>query len=170
MSCQGNLWSMAERWIFHRSGGPVCLDFANTVSWRRSDRPIERLREYGDLVEWARQSGILTTPAAKALVRSVRQRPATAARVLARTQALREVIYRLLAGLGAGRPPAPADLELLDREFHDALRHLHLTPTPVRGQAGVGARRRAATRPSPLGGGALSGRHARRGQSPAAQD
>jgi predicted RNA-binding Zn ribbon-like protein len=121
---------MAERWIFHRSGH-LCLDFANTVSWRRSDRPIERLREYGDLVEWARQSGILTTPAGHALVRSARRRPTLADRILARARVLREVIYRLLAGLGAGRPPAPADLELLDREFHDALRHLHLTPTPV---------------------------------------
>jgi predicted RNA-binding Zn ribbon-like protein len=131
MSCQGENRSVAKQWTFHLSGGPVALDFANTVSWRRSDRPIERLREYGDLVEWARQSGILTTPAAQALVRSARRRPAMATRVLARTRALREVVYRLLAGLGAGRSPALADLGLLDREFHDALRHLHLTPTPA---------------------------------------
>ena len=107
---------MAERWIFHRSGH-LCLDFVNTVSWRRSDRPIERLREYSDLVEWARQSGILTTPAAHALVRSARRRPTPAARmILSRARALREVIYRLLAGLSAGRRPAPADLERLDRK------------------------------------------------------
>ena len=122
---------MARRWIFYRSGGAVALDFANTVSWRRSDRPIERLREYGDLVEWARQSGILTTPAAQTLVRAAGRDAALAARVLARAQALREAIYRLLAGLGGGRSPAADDLGLLDREFHDALRHLHLTPTPA---------------------------------------
>lgn len=122
---------MATRWTFHLSGGPVALDFANTVSWRRSDRPIERLPEYGDLVEWARQSNILTAPAARALVRSARRRPSAATRVLARAWALREVIYRVLAGLGAGRAPAVMDLGLLDREFHEALRHLHLTPTPA---------------------------------------
>jgi len=122
---------MAKRWTFHLSGGPVALDFANTLSWRRSASPIERLPEYGHLVEWARQSGILTAAAAEALVRSARRRPATATRILARAWALRESIYRLLAGLGAGRSPALADLRLLDREFHEALRHLHLTPTPA---------------------------------------
>ena len=81
---------MTRRWIFHRSGGSVCLDLANTVSWRRSHQPIERLPAYGDLVEWARQSGILAAPAARALEREGQRRPATAARILARARALRE--------------------------------------------------------------------------------
>jgi len=118
---------MTRRWIFHRSGGSLCLDLANTVSWRRSHQPIERLPAYGDLVEWARQSGILTAPAARALEREGRRRPATAARILARTRALREAIYRVSAGLAGGSPPAATDLAHVDREFHDALQHLHLT-------------------------------------------
>jgi predicted RNA-binding Zn ribbon-like protein len=105
---------VTKRWIFHRSGGRLCLDLANTVSWRRSDEPIERLPTYGDLVEWARQSSVLTAPAG---------------RILARARALREAIYRVFAGLAGGRPPEPADLAHLDREFHDALRYLHLRPT-----------------------------------------
>lgn len=120
---------MTKRWIFHRSGGSLCLDLANTVSWRRSDEPIERLPTYGDLVEWARQSGIVTAPAARTLEREARRRSAPAARILARTRALREAIYRVFAGLADGRPPEPADLAHLDREFHDAFRALHLTPT-----------------------------------------
>jgi predicted RNA-binding Zn ribbon-like protein len=119
---------MTRRWIFHRSGGSLCLDLANTVSWRRSDQPIERLPAYGNLVEWARQSDILTAPAARALEREARRRPAMASRILARTRALREAIYRVFAGLACGRPPEPTALAHLDREFHDALRHLHLSP------------------------------------------
>src|SRR5215470_11614368 len=123
---------MAERWIFHRSGH-LCLDFANTVSWRRSDRPIERLREYGDLVEWARQSGMLTTPAAHAVVRSARRRPALAARILARARALREVIYRPLARPRGPRAPRPR----VPRCASASASH----PDSCRGQAGLGARR-----------------------------
>lgn len=120
---------MSTRWVFHRSGGSLCLDFANTVSWRRGDRPIERLPGYGDLVEWARQSGVLTAGGARALEREARRQPAMATRVLARTRTLREAIYRVFAGLAGGRPPDPTDLEHLDREFHDACRHLRLTRT-----------------------------------------
>jgi predicted RNA-binding Zn ribbon-like protein len=120
---------VTKRWIFHRSGGSLCLDLANTVSWRRSAEPIERLPTYGDLAEWARQSGIVTAPAARTLEREAARHPAPAARLLARTRALREAIYRVFAGLAAGRPPESADLTLVDREVHDALRALHLSPT-----------------------------------------
>ncbi len=120
---------MTKRWIFHRSGGSLCLDFANTVSWRRSNAPIERLPSYGDLVEWARQSGIVTASAARSLEREAARHPAAAARVLARARVLREGIYGVFAGLAAGRPPRPTDLALLDREFHEAFRALHLSPT-----------------------------------------
>ena len=119
---------MTKRWIFHRSGGRLSLDLANTVSWRRSPEPIERLPTYRDLVEWARQSGVVTTPAARALERAAGRRPAAAARILARARALREAIYRVFAGLAAGRTPASEDLALLDRELHEAFRALHLSP------------------------------------------
>jgi len=120
---------VTKRWIFHRSGGRLCLDLANTVSWRRSGEPIERLPTYGDLVEWARQSGIVTAPAARTLEREAQRRPVPAARMLTRARVLREAIYRMFAGLAAGRPPESTDLVLLDREFHEALRALRLRST-----------------------------------------
>ncbi len=116
-------------WIFHLSGGPSCLDFANTVSWRRSRQPIERLNRYGDLVEWARQSSVLTPAEARALALEARRRPLAAARMLARTRVLREAIYRVFSGLAVGIRPDDEDLTHLDRELHGALRHLHLTRT-----------------------------------------
>ena len=31
-------------WVFHLSGGRLCLDFANTVSWRRGEQRSEETR------------------------------------------------------------------------------------------------------------------------------
>jgi len=119
------------RWKFHLSGYP-CLDLANTVSWRRSARPIERLEGYRSLIEWARQSGVLTAAEARAVEREIRRRPLKAARMLTRARALREAIYRIFGGLASGSPPDAADVALLDRELHDATRHLRLVRTRTR--------------------------------------
>jgi predicted RNA-binding Zn ribbon-like protein len=118
-----------KRWIFHLSGGSSCLDLANTVSWRRSSQPLERLNGYGDLVEWARQSSVLTPTEVRALAREARRRPLAAARMLARARVLRETIYRVFSGLAVGTRPDDEDLTHLDRELHDALRNLHLART-----------------------------------------
>jgi len=115
-----------ERWSFHLSGGRLCVDLANTVSWRGSGRGIERLSECGDLVEWARQAGVLTAAEARRAEREARSRPAAAARMLTRTRAFREAIYRIFRGIALGVAPRTADLARLDRELHDALRHLRL--------------------------------------------
>jgi predicted RNA-binding Zn ribbon-like protein len=119
----------AKGWIFHLSGVAPCLDLANTVSWRRSRQPIERLNGYGDLVEWARQGGVLTAAEARTLAHEARRQPLAAARLLARTRALREAIYRVFSGLAVGTQPDDEDVARLDRELHHALRHLHLTRT-----------------------------------------
>src|SRR5689334_931573 len=101
--CQGETTRMParqtrlKRWTFHLSGGPSCLDFANTVSWRRSSQPIERLNRYGDLIEWARQRGVLMPAEGHGLDEEARRRPVAAARMLTRTRALRETIYRVFS-------------------------------------------------------------------------
>src|SRR5712692_2286687 len=116
-------------WVFHLSGVAPCLDLANTVSWRRSRQPIERLSGYGDLVEWARQSSLLTAAEARTLAHEARRQPPAAARMLARTQTLREAVYRVFRGFAVGTQLADEDLTHLDRELHHGLRNLHLTRT-----------------------------------------
>ena len=37
----------------------LCLDFADTVDWRKSDAAKETLSNYGDLVAWGRKKGLL---------------------------------------------------------------------------------------------------------------
>jgi predicted RNA-binding Zn ribbon-like protein len=115
-----------SRWRFHLSGGRVFLDLANTVSWRASSRPIDRLRDYGDFVEWARQAKVIDSRDARALARAATRHPRRAAAVLRRARALREAIYAVCTALARRRRPDAAAFALLQDEFRSALRHLGL--------------------------------------------
>src|SRR5262249_61148380 len=109
----------------------ACVDHGSAVRWRRSARLIERLEGYGSLIEWARQSGVLTAAEARAVGREIRRRPAIAARMLPRARALREAIYRIFGGLASGGPPNPTVVALLDRGLPEPMR----PPRLVRGRS-----------------------------------
>lgn len=122
-----------EEWTFVLSGGHLCMDFANTVSWR-SSRHIERLRAYGDLVAWSRQAGVLTSDEARDLTRKASRQPAKSAKVLHEAVALREAIYRIFSAIATGRPPLTADLLILNRALERALVRRRVLPV-IRGFA-----------------------------------
>ncbi len=117
---------MPQPWRFHVSGGRLCLDLANTVSWRAGGRPIEHLRRAEDLVRWARQTGMVTAREAGRLVEAVRRDPAQGAKALAHARGVREAIYRLFAALADGQTPAPADLARINKALSEALRHIRV--------------------------------------------
>src|SRR5207302_1359748 len=112
------------QWRANGDADRLPLDLANTVSWRRSADPIERLRDYGDVLEWARQARVITPREARTLARAAARHPRQATAVLGRVRILREAIYRVFAALARGQSPSPADFALLDAEFRGALRHL----------------------------------------------
>ena len=105
-------------WTFDLCGGHLALDFANTVSDRPSGSPIERLRDYGDLVQFAVQTGITTKAAARSLLRRAESDPATAEQTLAAARALREALYDLFFAQATGSPPNERDLALVDAAWH----------------------------------------------------
>lgn len=107
-------------WQFHIGGDALCLDFANTVSWRRSSSPIERLAAYRDLVSWARQTGLLSEIDAARIGRAGAQRPREAARWLAAAHALREAIFGIFAAVSEGRQPPAGDLDQLNTALRSA--------------------------------------------------
>ena len=129
MRASGHSAGAVDGWRFHLTGGRLCLDLANTVSWRVGGRPIERLTRYLDLVSWARQAGVLTDPEVRRLAAEARRRRHAAARVLKRAQALREAIYRVFSNISQRRAPAAPDLATLNAELADALGRLRLTGT-----------------------------------------
>jgi len=115
-------------WTFHLGYGSLCLDFANTVSWRGSEAPADHLPTYGALIRFAVQTGVLSPAEGRRLGRCAGWHPELARRTLRRALDLRETLYRFLADLTAGRGPRPADLEALNRALPGALARLQLAP------------------------------------------
>jgi predicted RNA-binding Zn ribbon-like protein len=113
-------------WTFHIGYGALCLDFANTVSWRGSDAPVDHLPTYGELIRFAQQSRLLSEATARQLSREAARHPDAAARALRKAVDLREALYRTFVGLAAGRPPLAADLETLNVSLPSALVHLRI--------------------------------------------
>ena|SRR2546426_2994650 len=118
---------MAETlWRFHLSGCPA-IDFTNTVSWRASGRPVERLESAEDLVRWAKQSRLITDHDARQLTLQARRNPAPAAAAVARARVVREAIYRVFSMLADGLRPNQGDVATINSLLSEAMRHLHLT-------------------------------------------
>jgi len=113
-------------WTFHLGYGALCLDFANTVSWRGSGTPVDRLPAYGELIRFAQQSKLLSEDEARQLRREAARRPEAATRVLRKAAGLREALYRIFAGLAGGRSPFAADLAILNGSLPDALARLRV--------------------------------------------
>src|SRR5207245_5213602 len=105
---------------FDLSGGRLCLDFANTVSNRGSDAPVDRLASYADLAAWAEQSGAAAPALARELGKRAAAHPAAAREALARALAVREALYRVFAAVARGRRPRPADLALVNEQVPSA--------------------------------------------------
>jgi predicted RNA-binding Zn ribbon-like protein len=113
---------------FKLRGGVVCLDFVNTVGSRLTDRPSEYLRSYEDLLDWARQGGLLALEETEDLVRQAKLDPERAQETLSRALALREVIHRVISRAIVGEFQDESDLSALNRELSIALSHLRVTP------------------------------------------
>jgi predicted RNA-binding Zn ribbon-like protein len=86
----------------------LCLDFANTVAWRRSDTPEERLPSPSALLAWCVATGILAAGPAAEIGRRWAKLPREAASLHGTAIELREAIYRLFRAT-IRREPLPAD-------------------------------------------------------------
>lgn len=115
---------------FELSGGVLCLDFANTLSYRGRVAPVERLTSYAALVAWGQQADVLTDREAQRLARAAACRPTEATTVHAHALTLREVLYRLFSAVAAGRAPDAADLTTLNRRLAQTLGWLQIGATP----------------------------------------
>jgi predicted RNA-binding Zn ribbon-like protein len=113
---------------YEATAGRLCLDFANTLSWRDSDRQHDWLNSYANLVEWGKIVETLSDESAHRLRREAARRPAQADRVLKQAVALREAIYRIFSEVAAGSSPQVADVEALNAALAEALTHLRVLP------------------------------------------
>ena len=107
-------------------GGNLALDLANTTSERHSGSPRERLTRFEDVVTWAGRVGLAGGREAEMLRKAAEAHPVLAARALDQLRELREVIYRVFSAVTGDGPPAPADLEALDRAWRESMGHRRL--------------------------------------------
>ncbi|MGZ6143690.1 MAG: CGNR zinc finger domain-containing protein [Myxococcales bacterium] len=122
--------ALAEKFRFDLDGGRVSLDFVNTVSGLRGARPIERLTEYGDLVWWAQQVGLLSKKRAAELYAGAQAHPRRAEAALAEAIRAREALHDVAVAAVEGREPDPAALAIVDRWITAALQHRRLKARP----------------------------------------
>ena len=110
-------------------GGRLCLDFANTANWHRSDHPVETLTSLSELIAWSQQTGILSEHQARRLLNVAARRPKDANAVLQRAIDLREVIYRILSSISGGLAPQNGDLAAFNAELSRALAQSRIVST-----------------------------------------
>ena len=130
---------MTENMEFHQhssdfdlEGGPLCLDFCNTLDWHASAHPVETLNRYADLAGWGLQAGLLSADEAHGLVQLGQAQPAEAEAALADARALREALYRIFVAAAREEAADPGDLDVLTRFWRAAAQRMVLA---ARGEA-----------------------------------
>jgi predicted RNA-binding Zn ribbon-like protein len=113
---------------FKFRGGVPCLDFVNTLAWRLTDRPVEYLGSYEDLLAWGRQASLLAPEETEMLSGWAATHPEEARATLSRAVALREALHRVLSAVIAGETRDEDALSTLNRELSVALSRLRVAP------------------------------------------
>ncbi|GIF78453.1 hypothetical protein Asi02nite_79710 [Asanoa siamensis] len=119
--------------VAHALGGRLSLALVNSVLWRRSADPIERIGDYHALAGYLRDAGGLDDAALAALEAEATASPPAARTALERALTLREALFRLFSAVAAGTEPDGADVAALDRVFRAGLRQVRLSVGDGRG-------------------------------------
>ena len=107
----------------------LCLEFANTLAWRKSDAPEERLSSPDALLAWCVDAGILGAGYAGQLRQGWKKRPEEAAALHREAVELREAIYRIFRAI-IRREPLPSDaLETLNARLSAAPPRICVAPS-----------------------------------------
>lgn len=91
----------------------LCLAYANTLSWRGSDKPVEALRGVGDLLGWIERSADHAS-SAETSFNWTREDGAEGALLFADAIALRETIHRVFRAVAEGHPVPEPDFVALN--------------------------------------------------------
>ena len=105
----------------------LCLDYANTLSWRGRPAPDEALPDPAALLAWLDRAAGLGTEAMRPARERARTHPQAMHRLFIEALVLREVIFRCFGALAAGRPAPAADVAALLRTLERAPARRRLT-------------------------------------------
>jgi len=115
--------------MYDFDAGDLSLDFANTKDWHTSEKPIENLNSYADLVTWGEQAGLISPEQSDQMRRITFEHPEDAVEAIDFAVQVREAIYRVFSHRYMGEPIPEGDLALLNSVISQALAHLRLTST-----------------------------------------
>lgn len=105
---------------FELIGGALCLDFANTVHDSRAEDPGEELLAISDLLQWAREAGVISSADHDRLASHCNRNPREAATALGECVAIRDLLLAIFAGLAKGRLPSSRRLSELNAALAQA--------------------------------------------------
>jgi predicted RNA-binding Zn ribbon-like protein len=91
-------------------GGKLCLDFINTLDWRGTEKPVEFLNTYHDLVVWSRHAGVCTIQDSRQLSAMAKQSETMAKKIHLRALSIREIMYRIFSAISQNKNPSKEDL------------------------------------------------------------
>lgn len=113
---------------FRFNAGRLCLDFTNTVRFRPVSERRDLIKDYDELIAWARQATILTAGEAGALGAKAAAHPREATVALGRARTVREATYALFSAQAAKLPPPSDDLRAFNRAIAPAMARAGLSP------------------------------------------
>lgn len=111
-----------------RPRADLCLDFANTRSWRGRAAPHDDLGDFGRLIDWCVLAGAIDAASGRMLAAWGRDHPVRATMMFGEALALRETIYRLF-DRRPDVPPQEDDLDRLNRALAKTPARTTLRPT-----------------------------------------
>lgn len=105
---------------FEFIAGALCLEFANTIhNWHAED-PGEELHAICDLLQWAKEAGLLSSADYYRLAAHYNRNPRKAAAALGKGTAARNLLLSIFAGIANGRSVSAARLSELNSALAQA--------------------------------------------------
>jgi predicted RNA-binding Zn ribbon-like protein len=111
---------------FEFTGGNPCLDFADTVDNRTSDRPRELLTDYGRLLQWGEEAGVITAKTAERLCHLASEAPGNARTMLRTSIRLRDTIYDIFLAVAQRRVIPSTALAILNKAVRQTAQQAEL--------------------------------------------
>src|SRR5579859_6515877 len=111
---------------FELMGGPVCLDFINTLDDRFSSEPKELLKSYIDLARFAEDTGIVSDQQADHFLQKSMQSREAAGEALSAAIELREAMHEVFWSRIQRKSLPEGSLFVLNSYAQEAARHMNV--------------------------------------------
>lgn len=117
---------------FEFIAGALCLEFANTIHNLRAEDKEEELHAISDLLQWAKEAGLLSWADHDRLAAHYKRNPGEATAALSKAVALRDLLLSIFAGIANGRSLSSLRLSELNSALAQAPGLLRVRKNPER--------------------------------------